>query len=76
MEGSRIGEGDIETFWDSVELMLFVYALAAVVSLTVAWILKLIYAGVQMQQARAEARIDAPAKASRELGKAAPDKTD
>jgi len=61
-------EGDIETFWDSVELMLFVYALAAAVSLTVAWILKLIFAGVQRQKAGAEARIG-------DSGKAAPDKT-
>ena len=55
-------EGDIETFWDSVELMLFVYALAAVVSLAVAWLLKVIYAGVRMQKARAEARAGAPDK--------------
>ncbi len=76
MEISRIVEGDIETFWDSVELMLFVYALAAAVSIAVAWILKLIFTGIQMRDARAGARIDAPAKAPLEPGKAAPHKTD
>jgi hypothetical protein len=56
--------------------MLFVYGLAAVVSLLVAWIIKLIFTGVQMQKARAEARSDARAKAPLEPGNAAPDKTD
>lgn len=49
-------EGKIESFWGSVELMLFVYALAAVVSLTVAWVIKLIFAGIRMKRAHAEAR--------------------
>ena len=48
--------------------MLFVYALAAVVSLAVAWLLKVIYAGVRMQKARAEARP--------KPGQGAPDKAD
>ena len=54
--------------------MLFVYALAAVVSFLMAGILKLIFAGVQMQKARAEAPIDAPAKAPPEPGNGAPEK--
>jgi hypothetical protein len=36
--------------------MLFIYALAAVVSLAVAWGIKLVFAGIQMQKARAMAR--------------------
>lgn len=45
----------METFWESVGLMAFVYVLAAAVSLAVAGIIKLIFAGVQMRKARAEA---------------------
>jgi len=56
--------------------MLFVYALAAAVSLLVAWGIKLIFAGVQMQKARAEARLAARAKASVETGNGAADNTD
>ncbi len=69
-------EEEIETFSDSVKLALFVYALAAVVSLAVAWGIKLIFAGVQMQKARAEARLAARANAPLEPGNGAPDKTD
>ena len=58
----------MESLSESIKLMFFVYALAAAVSLTVAWILKLIFAGVQRQKAGAEARIG-------DSGKAAPDKT-
>ena len=47
-------EGEIETFWEAVKLMAFVYALAAVVSLMVAWVIKLVFSGIQMQKARAE----------------------
>jgi len=39
--------------------MLFVYALAAAVSLTVAWLIKMIFKGVKLQKARAQARSDA-----------------
>ncbi len=46
----------MESFWDSVEIMVFVYALAAVVSYMVAWILKLLYAAIEKNKARAEAR--------------------
>lgn len=65
-------EGEIETFWDSVKLMLFIYALAAVVSLIVAWIIKLVFSGIQMQKARARAASE-PAP---ESGNGAPDRTD
>ena len=46
-------------------MMLFVYALAAVVSLAVAWVIKLIFAAIQAHKARAAAR-----------GVAAPGRTD
>jgi hypothetical protein len=49
--------------------MLFIYALAAVVSLAVAWGIKLVFAGIQMQKARAMARAGSPDDVS-------PDKTD
>ena len=54
----------MENFWDSVEIMVFVYALAAVVSYTVAWILKLLYAAIEKNKARAEARAEARAQAA------------
>ena len=66
----------MEYFWGSVKLMLFVYALAAVVSLTVAWGIKMIFAGVQMQKARATARAAATAKALPEPGNGGSDRTD
>ena len=42
-----------ETFGESVKLMLFVYALAAAVSLAVAWSIKILFAVFQKYQARA-----------------------
>ena len=68
MYAFSVVEGEIETFWDSVKLMLFIYALAAVVSLIVAWIIKMVFSGIQMQKARAES--------GPESGGGAPDKTD
>ena len=47
----------METELGSVKLMFFVYGLAAVLSLIIAWIIKMIFAAVQFQKARAEARI-------------------
>ncbi len=46
----------METVMDSVKFMFFVYGLAAVLSLIIAWIIKMIFAAVQFQKARAEAR--------------------
>ena len=68
--------GGMESFWGSVKLMLFVYALAAAVSLTVAWSIKMIFAGVKMQKARAAARAAALAEPSREPDNGAADRTD
>lgn len=66
----------MESFWGSVKLMLFVYALAAVVSLTVAWSIKMIFAGVKMQKARAAARASAQVEPPPDPGKDTADKTD
>ena len=46
----------METVSDAVKFMFFVYGLAAVLSLIIAWIIKMIFAAVQFQKARAEAR--------------------
>ena len=46
----------METELGSVKLMFFVYGLAAVLSLIIAWIIKIIFAAVQYQKSRAEAR--------------------
>lgn len=69
-------EVEIETFWDSVKLMLFIYALAAVVSLIVAWIIKLVFSGIQMQKARARAASEPAPESGPESANGAPDRTD
>ncbi|MAF47527.1 MAG: hypothetical protein QGH73_01135 [Rhodospirillales bacterium] len=51
----------METVWGAVKLMFFVYALAAAISLIIAWIIKMIFAAVQAQKVRAEARNGAAA---------------
>jgi hypothetical protein len=58
----------MESFSGSVQLMFFVYALAAVVSFAMAGVIKLIFAGVQWQKSRAVAQTDEP-------GNGAPEKT-
>ena len=45
----------MESFWGSIELMVFIYALAAIVSYLVAWILKLLYITIEKNKARSEA---------------------
>ena len=49
----------MESFWGSVVLMVFIYALAAIVSYLVACILKLLYTAIEKNKARAEARTEA-----------------
>ena len=44
----------MESFWGSIELMVFIYALAAIVSYLVAWVLKLLYTAIEKNKARAE----------------------
>lgn len=46
----------METFWGSVQLMFFIYALAATISLATAWIIKLIFFAIQMQKKRTPAK--------------------
>ncbi len=53
----------MESFWGSVELMVFIYALAAVVAYLVAWVLKLLYTVIEKNKARAEARAQAASAA-------------
>ena len=66
----------MESFWGSVELMIFIYALAAVVSFFIAWIIKLIFVAIKMQKARAEARVARRAKTPAGPGNAAPERAD
>ena len=51
-------------FWDAVVLMLFIYALAAVVSFFVAWVIKMIFVVIQWRNARAAARAEVQAEAT------------
>ena len=44
----------MEYFLGSVKIMLFVYALAAVISFAMAWVIKLIFVLIQKLNARAE----------------------
>jgi hypothetical protein len=46
----------METVWGSVNLMLFTYALATVISLLTALMIKYIFVLIRMQKSRAEAR--------------------
>ena len=40
----------METIGGSVQLMFFIYTMAAVISLAMAWIIKLIFLAIQMQK--------------------------
>ncbi len=51
----------MEYFWGSVKLMLIVYGLAAFIAMLVAWIIKLIFAGIRRQRVSAAAKNDASA---------------
>ena len=61
----------MENFWQSVNLMIFVYALAAVVSLAVAWIIKLLFGVIHMKEKRAAANGPASDEGSADSDKAA-----
>lgn len=54
----------MENFWESVKLMIFVYALAALVSLMVAWVIKLMFGVIRLRERRARAKNPAPDEAS------------
>jgi len=60
----------MESFWGSVKLMLFIYALAAAISLITAWMIKYIFVVIRMQKSRAEARKSATANAPTQGGAA------
>lgn len=51
----------METFWGSVKLMLFIYALAAAIALIIAWMIKYLFVVIRMQSNRAERRKKAKA---------------
>ena len=71
--GRGVGE-EMAKFWESVVLMLFVYALAAVVSYFVALFIKMIFIIIKRRNARLAARAEAVAPA--EAAAAAPKSTD
>ena len=54
----------METFWGSVKLMLFIYALAAAIALIIAWMIKYLFVVIRMQSNRAERRNKAKAATS------------
>jgi hypothetical protein len=62
----------MESFWGSVKLMLFIYALAAVISLLTAWVIKYIFIAIRMQKNSVDARKGAKAGTSSTQGGAAP----
>jgi len=63
-----------ESFSGSVQLMLFVYALAAAISFFIAWVLRLIFTGIKTHKARSDARNDTPVKGTAEGGDDAADR--
>ena len=65
----------MEYFLGSVKLMFFVYALAAVVSLAMAWLIKLIFVVIQKQKKRADARNGSKPETPLEPGDKAPGRT-
>ncbi|NQV55258.1 MAG: hypothetical protein HQ503_05310 [Rhodospirillales bacterium] len=65
----------METLSESIKLMFFVYALAAAISLVIAWIIKLIFAGIQMRKARAGKPGDGQTDASNEATDTTPERT-
>jgi hypothetical protein len=56
----------MENVWDATKLMLIIYAMAAVVSFLVAWVIKLTFAVIRMHGARSAAPAESPAKAGPE----------
>jgi hypothetical protein len=60
----------METFGGAVQLMLFVYAVAAVIAFITAWIIKLIFFVIQRRNGRAAAHRGAKHKSSATPAKA------
>jgi hypothetical protein len=63
----------MENVWDATKLMLVIYAMAAVVSFLVAWIIKLTFAAIRMHSARGAGPAETPAKAPAVPARAGPD---
>lgn len=55
----------METVGGSIQLMLYIYALAAVISLATAWIIKLVFYVIKLQSAGAASRKPATTPAKR-----------
>lgn len=62
----------MESFWGAVKLMVFIYALAAAISLITAWMIKNIFTVIRMHKSRSEARKSAKSGSSPTQGGAAP----
>ena len=58
----------METIWDATKLALMVYAMAAAVSLLVAGVIRLTFAGIRLHTARGAAAADASAQSSAQAG--------
>jgi len=67
-----VGNRKMENVWDATKLMLIVYAMAAVVSFLVAWVIKLTFAAIRLQSARAAAPAESQAKGSAASAQAGP----
>jgi hypothetical protein len=63
----------MENVWDATKLMLIIYAMAAVVSFLVAWIIKLTFTAIRMHSARGAGLAETPAKAQTVPARAGPD---
>ncbi len=55
----------METVGDAFQLMLFIYAMAAVISLVTAWVIKLIFYVIKLQHAGAASQKPGTAQANR-----------
>ena len=64
----------MESFWGSVKIMLFVYALAAVISFAVAGLIRLIFAAIRRQGTRAAAQVAATSAPPLQPGNVAPER--
>jgi hypothetical protein len=62
----------MESFGGAVKLMFFIYAMAAVISLITAWMIKYIFVVIRMQKSRAEANKSAKGGTVPPQGGAAP----
>lgn len=68
--GSNAAEGsELDYFWGSVKVMLIVYALAALISMLVAWVIQLLFGVIRRQRTAVAVPAEpAPAASSRPAG--------